>query len=74
MILTCKQLVERVTDARERRLSAFDRAGYRAHLAWCRDCRRFVRQLDQTVAALGALPPESPPPGLLRDVLARRPR
>ncbi|MGZ3425342.1 MAG: anti-sigma factor family protein [Polyangia bacterium] len=74
MILTCKQLVERVTDARERRLSAVDRVGYAVHLGWCGRCRRFVRQLDRTVEALGAMPAESAPRELRRAILARRRR
>jgi anti-sigma factor RsiW len=52
VILTCRQLVEKVTDAREGRLSAGDRAGWAAHLAWCRHCRLYVAQMDQTVEAL----------------------
>ena len=57
MIITCRQLVEKVTDASEGQLSAADRAGWAVHLAWCSDCRRYVAQMDQTVAALKTLPP-----------------
>ena len=52
MILTCKQLVRAVTDAREKRLSALDRFGYQAHLLRCRHCRRYVAQMDAVVEAL----------------------
>ena len=56
MILTCKQLVKRVTDAREGRLSALDRAGYKLHLLRCRHCRAYVAQMDAVVAALRGAP------------------
>jgi anti-sigma factor RsiW len=49
VILTCRQLVEKVSDAREGRLSAGDRAGFAAHLAWCRHCRLYVAQIDETI-------------------------
>ncbi len=65
MILTCKQLVRRATDAREGRLSALDRAGYKLHLLRCRHCRTYVAQMDAVVEALrGAGPPETAPVAL----------
>ncbi len=70
MILTCKQLVRRVTDAREGRLSAFDRAGYRLHLMRCRHCRTYVAQMDAVVAALHGAP-DNAAPAELHDALAR---
>ncbi len=62
MILTCKQLVRAATEAREQRLSALDRLGYRAHLLRCGNCRRYVAQLDAVVTALHGLPPTSAAP------------
>jgi anti-sigma factor RsiW len=71
MILTCRKLVERVTDAREGRLSALDRVSYAAHLAWCRHCRRYVAQMDQTVRALRhGRPDETAPPEVVAALLA----
>ena len=64
MILTCKQLVRRVTDAREGRLSPLDRAGYALHLLRCRHCRRYVAQMDAVVEALHGAPAEKAPPEL----------
>ena len=52
MIITCRQLVEAVTDAREDVLSGIDKIGYRAHLARCAACRMFVHQMDETVSVL----------------------
>ena len=71
MILTCKQLVRSVTDAREGRLSAFDRAGYRVHLLRCRHCRTYVAQMDAVVAALHDAAPAEPAPPQLQAELAR---
>lgn len=52
MIITCRQLVEAVTDAREGALSVLDLLGYRAHLARCSACRTYVRQIEQTLGLL----------------------
>ena len=75
MILTCRQLVEKVTDAREGRLSAGDRAGWAAHLAWCRHCRLYVAQMDETVATLRAEARRAASPerrAAVRELLARK--
>lgn len=71
MILTCKQLVRAVTDAREGRLSAIDRAGYKLHLLRCRNCRRYVAQMDAVVEALGGARPAEMAPAELHAALAR---
>ena len=71
MILTCKQLVRAVTDAREGRLSAIDRAGYKLHLLRCRHCRRYVAQMDAVVGALGGAGPSEMAPAELHAALAR---
>ena len=46
------------------RLPAPDAAAVRAHLAACPDCRRDFASLEQTLAALDALPDASPSPQL----------
>jgi len=71
MILTCKQLVRRATDAREGRLSAFDRAGYKLHLLRCRHCRTYVAQMDTVVEALRGAPRDEMAPAELHAALAR---
>lgn len=71
MILSCQQLVEKVTDAEEGRLSALDRIGWAIHLAWCRNCRRYVQQMKQTVKWLRSLPAdESAPPSVVSALLS----
>jgi anti-sigma factor RsiW len=53
--LTCKELVELVTDYFENVMSAEERARLEAHLAKCDGCDRYVDQMRQTIADLGAL-------------------
>lgn len=53
--MTCKQLVELVTDYLEGALPPDERARLEAHLAECVGCEIYVRQMRATIAALGAL-------------------
>jgi anti-sigma factor RsiW len=71
MILTCKQLVRRVTDWREGRLSALDRAGFKLHLVRCSHCRTYVAQMDAVVEALHGAEPDAPAPAELHAALAK---
>jgi anti-sigma factor RsiW len=57
--LTCRELVELVTDYVEGRLSPGDRARFEAHLAECEACETYLAQMRQTIRALGRLPAES---------------
>ena len=57
--LTCKQLVELVTDYLEGALSPADRARFDAHLAGCRGCRAYLEQMRRTVRTLGELREDS---------------
>ena len=68
--MTCKQLVELVTEYFEGTLSASDRARFGAHLETCSDCVVYVDQMRQTAKVLGSLHkgtlPESRTEELLR--------
>lgn len=57
--LTCKQLVELVTDYLEGALLPEERARFDAHLAGCRGCRAYLEQMRRTIRLLGTLPEES---------------
>ena len=57
--LTCKELVEVVTDYLEGRLSPVDRARFEAHIADCEYCDAYLEQMRQTIRVLGRLPEES---------------
>ena len=59
--LTCRELVELVTDYLEGALPPARAARFEAHLESCPDCRAHVAQFAATVNALGALPGEPLP-------------
>jgi anti-sigma factor RsiW len=52
--LTCRELVELVTDYLEDRLTPVERTRLEAHLDECEGCRRYVHQMRATIAAVGA--------------------
>jgi anti-sigma factor RsiW len=54
--LTCLELVDLVTEYFEGTLSEPDRMRFDAHLAACRHCQLYLRQIRQTMNALGELP------------------
>jgi anti-sigma factor RsiW len=56
--MTCRELVEVVTDYLEGRLPEQDRVRFEAHLGECRYCDEYVAQMRQTIMALGELPAE----------------
>jgi anti-sigma factor RsiW len=67
--LSCEQLVELVTDYLEGTLAPEDVAAFEAHLEECDGCRTYVDQMRETIAALGAIPPEPLSPEAQRDLL-----
>ena len=70
-MLTCKEITALVTDYAEGNLSLLDRLRFRMHLGMCRNCRRYVRQMKATAAALGRLPPPELSPELEEELLRR---
>jgi anti-sigma factor RsiW len=52
--MSCKELVELVTDYLEGALPADDAARFEGHLALCPPCVEYVAQIERTVAAVGA--------------------
>jgi anti-sigma factor RsiW len=61
--LSCKEMVELVTDYLEDALPADMRGRFERHLTACDPCVVYIEQMRQTIAALGRLPEESIPPG-----------
>jgi anti-sigma factor RsiW len=59
--LTCKELVELVTDYLEGALSPEERARFDHHLSGCRGCRAYVEQMRRTLGAVGALSEDAVP-------------
>jgi anti-sigma factor RsiW len=70
-MLTCQQITELVTDYAEGNLSLMERLRFQLHIGMCRNCRRYVRQVKATAAALGVLPPPKVPPELEQELLRR---
>lgn len=56
--MTCRELVELVTEYLEGTLLGHDRKRLEAHLRQCPYCEEYIAQMQQTVAVLGKLPPE----------------
>jgi anti-sigma factor RsiW len=68
--IVCRQAVELVTDYLEDALSARDRARFEAHLAECPHCREYLKQMRATIAAVGRVEAEPPPPEVCDDLVA----
>lgn len=68
--LTCKELVELVTDFLEGRLPPRERTRFEMHLCYCDGCAEYVRQLRGVVRTAGAIGEESIEPAA-RDALLR---
>jgi anti-sigma factor RsiW len=66
--LTCRELVELVTDYLEGRLPPIERSRLEAHLAECDGCGTYLRQMEQVLRAAGRLGEDSLAPGA-RDAL-----
>jgi anti-sigma factor RsiW len=68
--LTCKELVELVTDYLEGALSADMRNRFEEHLAGCPFCKIYLDQMRQTIRTVGHLPDEAISPEALDTLLA----
>ena len=54
--MSCRELVEVVTDYLEGKLPEQDRARLEAHVAECPYCEEYIAQMRETIEALGELP------------------
>ena len=52
--LTCRELVELVTDYLDGALPAAERMRFESHMAACEGCERYVEQIRATIALAGA--------------------
>jgi anti-sigma factor RsiW len=59
--LTCKELVEIVTDYLEDRLSPADRQRFEQHLLGCEGCSNYLDQMRETIRLVGRLSQDSIP-------------
>lgn len=65
--LTCRELVELVTEYLENALPPDDRVRFEAHIATCQSCTNYLKQMRQTIQLTGKLSEES-----LSDSAAKR--
>ena len=70
-MLTCRELTDLVTDYLEGRQTLVQRLRFRMHVGMCRHCRAYLRQLKQTIRALGDLPAEPILPDVQQALLER---
>jgi anti-sigma factor RsiW len=68
--MTCKELVELVTEYLEGTLSRRDRRRFERHIGGCPYCRLYVEQMREVVHTLGRLPEEALPPPARDELLA----
>lgn len=67
--LTCRELVEIVTDYLDDALPPAERARFEEHLSICSGCRAYLDQMRHTLTALGTLPEETIPQQSRDDLL-----
>lgn len=67
--MTCREMVELVTDYLEERLSPAQRVRFEAHLEVCVGCRAYIDQMRATVRALGRLPEDALPPDIEAELM-----
>ena len=67
--LSCKELVELVTEYLEDTLPPAEHARFDAHLGTCDACHTYLEQMRQTIGALGALEEETVPEEAKRILL-----
>ena len=63
--LSCREMVELVTDYLEDALPGTERARFEAHIAGCDGCTAYLEQMRATIALTGRLTEEQIPPGAL---------
>jgi len=69
--LSCRELVELVTDYLEGSLSRADRARFESHIAACVNCAEYLAQFKQTIELTGALREDDVDPVAREQLLAQ---
>jgi anti-sigma factor RsiW len=67
--MTCRQVVELMTDYLEGNLPDRDRARFEEHIAGCDGCRAYLAQLRTTREMLGRIADEPMPASVERELL-----
>ncbi len=63
--MSCKELVELITEYLEGTLPPEDKARFEQHLAFCEWCRTYLEQMRLTIHSLGKLSEESIPENVM---------
>lgn len=69
--LTCKELVELVTDYLEGSLSRRDRRRFEKHIDGCANCREYLTQFKETIRLTGTLREQDVSKEAADELLAR---
>jgi anti-sigma factor RsiW len=67
--LSCRELVELVTDYLEGALSEEERLRFDEHIGRCNGCRVYLEQIRQTISLLGRVPEDPLTPEAERALL-----
>jgi predicted anti-sigma-YlaC factor YlaD len=70
-MLTCKELTELATDYLEGDLGFIRRLAIRLHLAMCKHCPTYLRQIELTIQLLRQLPAEPVSPVMNETLLGQ---
>jgi hypothetical protein len=68
--LSCKELVELVTDYAEDTMPVSVRTRFEMHLSYCKPCRTYLAQMCQTIRLAGRLSEKALPAGAKGALLA----
>ena len=68
--LACQELVEIVTAYFDGAMSRRDRKRFEAHISGCDNCRTYVEQMRQTIAATGSISEEQIDPAARDELLS----
>jgi anti-sigma factor RsiW len=69
MDMTCKQVVELITDYLEAALTLEERTRFEQHLVGCPGCKEYLHQIRQTIRASGRLTEEQLPSSVKEELL-----
>jgi anti-sigma factor RsiW len=68
--ITCRELVELVSDYFEGALSDADRRRFESHVEMCEACTAYLGQMRETLRVVGSLEPEAISPEAEAELLA----
>lgn len=67
--LTCRQIIDLVTDYLEGGLGREERLNFERHLVWCSWCRDYLDHMRKTIELTGRPDPTEPPSPLREELV-----